>query len=114
YYAPPSNVVILPVCNYRFFCMHHNFVLLYFFFSSRRRHTRSKRDWSSDVCSSDLERQQFEEEGRKPSIRFRVPKDTTYKFDDMVKGEISFDSNNMGDWVIVKKDGVPTYNFAVA
>src|SRR5699024_11466944 len=27
-----------------------------FFFSSRRRHTRSKRDWSSDVCSSDLPR----------------------------------------------------------
>src|SRR5699024_3818080 len=26
-----------------------------FFYSSRRRHTRSKRDWSSDVCSSDLE-----------------------------------------------------------
>src|SRR5699024_11643498 len=30
-------------------CLSH-----YFFFSSRRRHTRSKRDWSSDVCSSDL------------------------------------------------------------
>src|SRR5690349_23562701 len=29
-------------------------ILLYFFFSSRRRHTRSLRDWSSDVCSSDL------------------------------------------------------------
>src|SRR6266513_4545516 len=28
--------------------------LLFFFFSSRRRHTSSKRDWSSDVCSSDL------------------------------------------------------------
>src|SRR5699024_11990228 len=28
--------------------------LILFFFSSRRRHTRSKRDWSSDVCSSDL------------------------------------------------------------
>src|SRR2546421_789609 len=27
---------------------------LFFFFSSRRRHTRSDRDWSSDVCSSDL------------------------------------------------------------
>src|SRR5204863_4223504 len=27
----------------------------FFFFSSRRRHTRSLRDWSSDVCSSDLE-----------------------------------------------------------
>src|SRR5699024_11498325 len=31
-------------------------LLFYFFFSSRRRHTRSKRDWSSDVCSSDLPR----------------------------------------------------------
>src|SRR5437868_13812571 len=30
------------------------FVVFLFFFSSRRRHTRSKRDWSSDVCSSDL------------------------------------------------------------
>src|SRR5690349_22330587 len=29
-------------------------LVLIFFFSSRRRHTRSLRDWSSDVCSSDL------------------------------------------------------------
>src|SRR5690606_40715658 len=29
-------------------------LLLFFFFSSRRRHTRFSRDWSSDVCSSDL------------------------------------------------------------
>src|SRR5699024_9832629 len=29
-------------------------MIFFFFFSSRRRHTRSKRDWSSDVCSSDL------------------------------------------------------------
>src|SRR5699024_11410778 len=34
-----------------------------FFFSSRRRHTRSKRDWSSDVCSSDLK------EGRSRYLR---------------------------------------------
>src|SRR2546422_3443487 len=31
----------------------------FFFFSSRRRHTRCSRDWSSDVCSSDLEHPQF-------------------------------------------------------
>src|SRR5206468_10013063 len=31
-----------------------NHFLYFFFFSSRRRHTRSDRDWSSDVCSSDL------------------------------------------------------------
>src|SRR5215475_15777206 len=29
-------------------------ILVFFFFSSRRRHTRFSRDWSSDVCSSDL------------------------------------------------------------
>src|SRR2546429_6624934 len=34
----------------------------FFFFSSRRRHTRCSRDWSSDVCSSDL--------GRKPGVRY--------------------------------------------
>ncbi|MFH7203180.1 glutamate--tRNA ligase [Staphylococcus aureus] len=60
------------------------------------------------------QRQQFEAEGRQPSIRFRVPQNQTYSFDDMVKGNISFDSNGIGDWVIVKKDGIPTYNFAVA
>src|SRR5690606_39434103 len=32
------------------FCL----ILFFFFFSSRRRHTRFSRDWSSDVCSSDL------------------------------------------------------------
>src|SRR5207302_5531761 len=31
-----------------------NFLIFFFFFSSRRRHTRFSRDWSSDVCSSDL------------------------------------------------------------
>src|SRR5439155_4085744 len=33
----------------------------FFFFSSRRRHTRWPRDWSSDVCSSDLERASMRE-----------------------------------------------------
>src|SRR5699024_11446686 len=36
-----------------------------FFFSSRRRHTRSKRDWSSDVCSSDLYSVKIDERGRR-------------------------------------------------
>src|SRR3712207_6888883 len=34
-------------------------VMYFFFFSSRRRHTRYWRDWSSDVCSSDLEKLQY-------------------------------------------------------
>src|SRR5437868_15544546 len=35
--------------------MVNRLILFDFFFSSRRRHTMSKRDWSSDVCSSDLQ-----------------------------------------------------------
>lgn len=55
----------------------------------------------------------FEAEGRVPSIRFKVPENRTYTFHDMVKGTITFDTAEMGDFVIVKKDGIPTYNFAV-
>lgn len=60
------------------------------------------------------EQDQFEKEGRKPSIRIRVPQDKTYSFNDMVKGELSFEGKDFGDFVIVKNDGVATYNFAVA
>jgi nondiscriminating glutamyl-tRNA synthetase len=52
-------------------------------------------------------------EGRKPTIRFRVPENQKIEFDDMVKGHVSFDSNDVSDFVIVKQNGVPTYNFAV-
>lgn len=60
------------------------------------------------------DRAKLEAEGRKPSIRFVVPQDRTYSWDDMVKGSVAFESEGMGDYVIVKKDGMPTYNFAVA
>jgi nondiscriminating glutamyl-tRNA synthetase len=56
----------------------------------------------------------YEAEGRKPSIRLKVPANKVYSFDDMVKGNVSFESDGIGDWVMVKKDGIPTYNFAVA
>ncbi|OPA73137.1 glutamate--tRNA ligase [Paenibacillus selenitireducens] len=62
---------------------------------------------------TEAQRQAFEAEGRVPSVRFRVPEGKTYTFDDMVKGTISFESEVSGDFVIVKKDGIPTYNFAV-
>lgn len=60
------------------------------------------------------EQDQFEKEGRRPSIRIRVPQDRTYSFNDMVKGELSFEGKDFGDFVIIKNDGVATYNFAVA
>ena len=59
------------------------------------------------------EQQHLEAEGRQPSIRFKVPQGKIFSFDDMVKGQVSFESDGIGDHVIVKKDGIPTYNFAV-
>ncbi|HLS59806.1 MAG TPA: glutamate--tRNA ligase [Virgibacillus sp.] len=55
----------------------------------------------------------FKAEGREPSVRFRVPANKSYTFPDIVRGNITFESSDFGDWVIVKKDGIPTYNFAV-
>lgn len=60
------------------------------------------------------DRKRLEAEGRKPSLRFHVPEGKVYTFNDIVKGEVSFESDGIGDFVIVKKDGMPTYNFAVA
>lgn len=61
------------------------------------------------------EQAEKEAQGLEPVIRFRVPRNTSFAFDDMVKGEISFESDNVGgDFIIQKRDGMPTYNFAVA
>lgn len=61
------------------------------------------------------EQAQKEAQGLQPVIRFRVPRNVEYTFEDMVKGHIHFESNSVGgDFVIQKRDGMPTYNFAVA
>ncbi|MFD1031475.1 glutamate--tRNA ligase [Metaplanococcus flavidus] len=54
-----------------------------------------------------------EDAGKTYTIRAKVPTDVTYKFDDLVRGPISFESKDVGDWVMVKTTGIPTYNFAV-
>lgn len=56
---------------------------------------------------------QYEKEGRTPVIRFRVPEDQKILVKDLVRGDVEFDSNGVGDFVIVKSDGAPVYNFAV-
>ncbi|WP_167630278.1 glutamate--tRNA ligase [Listeria valentina] len=63
---------------------------------------------------TEAERAEKEAQGLKPSIRFLVPENETITFNDMVKDDVSFDTNGIGDFVIAKKDGMPTYNFAVA
>ncbi|UUM19177.1 glutamate--tRNA ligase [Mycoplasma sp. 1018B] len=47
------------------------------------------------------------------SIRFSMPKNKEYQWNDLVRGLIKFESASIGDWVILKSDKYPTYNFAV-
>lgn len=47
------------------------------------------------------------------TIRMRVPEGVTYKFTDLVRGDVTFESKDIGDWVLVKANGIPTYNYAV-
>lgn len=52
-------------------------------------------------------------EGRVASIRFRVPQGRTIVVNDAVRGTVSFESDGIGDFIIMRPDGRPTYNFAV-
>lgn len=62
---------------------------------------------------SPAERERLIAEGRKPTVRFRVPENQQIIFKDIVRDTVSFESNGVGDFVIVKSDGIPVYNYAV-
>jgi nondiscriminating glutamyl-tRNA synthetase len=51
--------------------------------------------------------------GERPAIRFRVPEDREVVFSDVVRGDVRFHTDVIGDPVIVRADGRPAYNFAV-
>ncbi|MGH7507428.1 MAG: glutamate--tRNA ligase, partial [Longimicrobiales bacterium] len=51
--------------------------------------------------------------GRAPALRFRVPDARAVRVADAVRGEILFEADAIGDFVLLRADGVPTYNFAV-
>jgi glutamyl-tRNA synthetase/nondiscriminating glutamyl-tRNA synthetase len=51
--------------------------------------------------------------GERPAIRFRVPAGRDVVFEDLVRGDVHFETDIIGDPVIVRADGSPAYNFAV-
>ncbi|MCX8127376.1 MAG: glutamate--tRNA ligase [Synergistetes bacterium] len=62
---------------------------------------------------SEDEKRRLENEGRVPAIRFKVPESGELIFKDIVRGELRFSLSDVGDFVIMRSDGIPTYNFAV-
>ncbi len=61
---------------------------------------------------SPQERARLEAEGRKPALRFKTPLEGVTAFDDIIRGRIEFQNENIEDFVLVRRDGLPTYNFA--
>ncbi len=59
---------------------------------------------------SDVEKAKAQ--GRDVTVRFAVPQDVPLVVADMVRGEITFAAGEIGDFIIQKSDGFPTYNFA--
>jgi len=55
---------------------------------------------------------QFEAEGRPYALRFQVPAGRVLVLDDLIKGPVEFATEEIGDFVIVRPDGSPLYNFA--
>ncbi len=57
--------------------------------------------------------EEFKRQGKPYTIRFRVPDGRVVVFEDLIKGHIAINVDDFGDFVIVRSDGTPTYNFVV-
>lgn len=55
----------------------------------------------------------FEAEGRSHVLRFRVPRGEVVGYTDVVRGRIEFPTDSIGDFIIMRANGIPLYNFAV-
>lgn len=55
----------------------------------------------------------YEDEGLKPVVRFKVPQGRHVVVEDAVRGNVTFETDGIGDFVIARRDRIPTYNFAV-
>lgn len=62
---------------------------------------------------SEEQKQAYKDEGRIPSIRFKVDSDKIYSWDDIVRDKISVPGKDISDWVIIKSNKIATYNFGV-
>ena len=62
---------------------------------------------------ADAEVKRLLEQGVPSVIRIKIPVDVTITFTDMIRGQVSFDSNLVDDKVLLKADGMPTYHLAV-
>jgi len=58
------------------------------------------------------EQERLKREGRQPVIRLRVPQEGVTVVEDIIRGEVVFENSTLDDFVLVKSNGMATYNFA--
>jgi nondiscriminating glutamyl-tRNA synthetase len=58
-------------------------------------------------------RNRRDDEGTRHAIRFHVPDDGDVTIDDAIRGEVTWRRESLGDFILVRSDGLPTYNFSV-
>lgn len=61
----------------------------------------------------DAGRRKMESEGRRPALRFAVPEGKVVVIDDLIRGRIEYPTDAISDFIIVRPNGMPLYNFAV-
>jgi glutamyl-tRNA synthetase len=61
---------------------------------------------------SDSERAEFEREGITPVVRLKIPLGGETTFHDLIRGDITFQNEQLDDFVLLKSDGYPTYHLA--
>jgi len=81
----------------------------------RREQVKRKQPPGYDRRCRDLspkERAEQEASSITPVVRFKTPLASKIKFDDLIRGEVAFDSDTIDDFVLLKSDGYPTYHLA--
>ncbi len=95
---------------YRCYCMPERLEAL------REQQKAAKSSWIGyDGHCRDLTRDQraeFERQGITANLRFRMPEARVMKVHDLIRGEVEVNTKELDDWVMLRADGVPLYNFA--
>ncbi|MCX7994381.1 MAG: glutamate--tRNA ligase [candidate division WOR-3 bacterium] len=80
----------------------------------RQYYLNKKMDWKHRCREkfTETEKQKRMNAGMKPALRFKVPVEKRISFSDIVHGVVEKNASDIEDFVIIKSDGMPTYNFA--
>jgi glutamyl-tRNA synthetase len=78
----------------------------------RQRAIAEKRTYKYDRACRDLPADAGPA-GRPFVVRFRMPDELPAHFEDLIKGRVPIEAENLDDWILARSDGMPTYNFCV-